>query len=119
MNTKSRDRNLDMPGPGEYDMNVYPSNQSNIAHWIGSDYRKDMSIPKAEHYPGPQSYYPNTEEYTGPAISFTREKKKNKVEKTYAPGPLSYQPLDTVGIIHGYNREERYPRQQYNAPLRK
>jgi len=69
-----------------------------------------MSIPKAEHYPGPHTYYPNTEEYTGPAISFTREKKKNKVEKTYAPGPLSYQPLDTVGIIHGYNREERYPR---------
>lgn len=26
MNTKTRDRNLDMPGPGEYDMNVYPSN---------------------------------------------------------------------------------------------
>jgi len=32
MNTKARDRNLDMPGPGEYDMNVYPSNQANICH---------------------------------------------------------------------------------------
>ena len=26
MNSKTRDKNLDMPGPGEYDMNVYPSN---------------------------------------------------------------------------------------------
>ena len=25
MNNKTRDKNLDMPGPGEYDMNVYPS----------------------------------------------------------------------------------------------
>jgi hypothetical protein len=56
MNIKERDRNGDMPGPGEYDMNMLPSNQPNIQHVLGSDYRKDMSIPNAHMYPGPGSY---------------------------------------------------------------
>lgn len=91
MNTKTRDKNLDMPGPGEYDMNVYPSNQANIQHVLGSDYRKDMSVPNGHLYPGPGSYDPFYDiSYEGPAVSFTRERKKTKIEKSYAPGPSSY-----------------------------
>lgn len=69
MNSKTRDRNLDMPGPGEYDMNVYPSNQANIQHVLGSDYRKDMSVPNAHLYPGPGSYEPFMDIAEGAAVS--------------------------------------------------
>lgn len=117
MNTKTRDKNLDMPGPGEYDMNVYPSNQANIQHVLGSDYRKDMSVPNSHLYPGPGSYDPFYDiSYEGPAVSFTRDRKKTKIEKTYAPGPASYQPLDTVGVVAEYNRYERHSKEVYNAP---
>jgi len=119
MNSKTRDRNLDMPGPGEYDMNVYPSNQANIQHVLGSDYRKDMSVPNAHLYPGPGSYEPHMDIAEGAAISFTRERKKTKIEKTYAPGPASYNALSTVGVANEYNRYERHDYKTHNAPLRK
>lgn len=119
MNSKTRDRNLDMPGPGEYDMNVYPSNQANIQHVLGSDYRKDMSVPNAHLYPGPGSYEPFMDIAEGAAISFTRERKKTKIEKTYAPGPASYNALNTVGVANEYNRYERHDYKTHNAPLRK
>ena len=45
MNTKTRPKNLDMPGPGEYEVDQYPMNQANIAYWIGTDVRRDLSVP--------------------------------------------------------------------------
>ena len=49
-------KNLDMPGPGEYNVDQYPMNQKNIAHWIGTDVRRDLAVPYAGMYPGPGSY---------------------------------------------------------------
>jgi hypothetical protein len=70
MNNKVRDKNLDMPGPGEYSSNVFPSNQAFIQHVIGSDGRKDMSVRNAHLYPGPGSYDPFYDiSYEGPAVS--------------------------------------------------
>lgn len=56
MNTKIRAKNLDMPGPGEYEVDMYPMNQKNIAYWIGTDDRKDMTPARSYMYPGPGSY---------------------------------------------------------------
>ena len=58
-----------MPGPGEYDMNMAPSNQANIQHVLGSDYRKDMSVPNAHLYPGPGSYENYVDINEGPCVS--------------------------------------------------
>lgn len=50
-------RNIDQPGPGEYDVDVIPINQSNIAHFIGSGQRSDLGVGnKAMMLPGPGDY---------------------------------------------------------------
>jgi hypothetical protein len=78
-----------------------------------------MSVRNAHLYPGPGSYEPFYDiSYDGPAVSFTRDRKKIRIEKNYAPGPATYQPLDTVGVIAEYNRRENYPKELYNAPQR-
>lgn len=69
-----------------------------------------MSVPNAHLYPGPGSYEHYGDISEGMAVSFTRDRKKTKIEKTYAPGPASYNPLETVGVVNEYNRHERYPR---------
>jgi len=69
-----------------------------------------MSVPNAHLYPGPGSYEAFGDITENAAISFTRDRKKTRIEKTYAPGPASYNPLDTVGVINEYNRREMHPR---------
>lgn len=65
INTKVRAKNLDMPGPGEYEVDVYPSNQKNISYWIGTDDRKDLAPKNSEKYPGP-GFYEATDIYAKP-----------------------------------------------------
>ena len=69
MNTKTRAKNLDMPGPGEYEVDQYPMNQANIAYWIGTDVRRDLSVPNAYIYPGPGSYEASDTMVKQPAVS--------------------------------------------------
>ena len=47
MKFNTRAKNLDMPGPGEYETDVAPMNMKNIAYWIGTDVRKDLGVPYA------------------------------------------------------------------------
>lgn len=56
MKTSTRAKNLDMPGPGEYEVDYVPMNQTDIAHLIGTDLRRDPGVPKAHLYPGPGHY---------------------------------------------------------------
>ena len=49
-------KNLDMPGPGEYETDVVPLHHSNLAHVIGTSVRSDLGIGKAHLAPGPGSY---------------------------------------------------------------
>lgn len=49
-------RGIDVPGPGTYETDSYPMNQQNIAHWIGTDVRKPLSVRNSHMYPGPGSY---------------------------------------------------------------
>lgn len=49
-------KNLDMPGPGEYETDVIPIHHSNIAHFIGTSVRSDLGVGKAYMYPGPGEY---------------------------------------------------------------
>ena len=46
-------KNLDMPGPGEYETDVIPVHHSNVAHFIGTSVRSDLGVGKAYMYPGP------------------------------------------------------------------
>ena len=39
MKFNQRAKNLDMPGPGEYETDVVPMNQKNPSYWIGTDVR--------------------------------------------------------------------------------
>lgn len=68
MKFNQRAKNLDMPGPGEYEVDQPPMNQKNPAYWIGTDVRKDLGVPNAIMYPGPGSYEVN-DEPQGPQIS--------------------------------------------------
>lgn len=118
MKTNTRAKNLDMPGPGEYETDQHPMYQANIAVCMGTDLRKELAKPHAHLYPGPGHYeYPDGTR-TGPAVSFTQDAKQTKIVKTYAPGPGSYGPLDTVGIIPHYARHEANPRQAVAVPKR-
>ena len=56
MKFNTRAKNLDMPGPGEYETDVAPMNHKNPAYWIGTDVRKDLGVPYAYMYPGPDHY---------------------------------------------------------------
>ena len=49
-------KNMDMPGPGEYETDVIPIHHSNVAHFIGTSVRSDLGVGKAYIYPGPGEY---------------------------------------------------------------
>jgi len=49
-------KNMDMPGPGEYETDVIPIHHSNVAHFIGTSVRSDLGVGKAYMYPGPGEY---------------------------------------------------------------
>ena len=49
-------KNLDMPGPGEYETDVIPIHHSNVAHFIGTSVRSDLGVGKAYLFPGPGEY---------------------------------------------------------------
>lgn len=49
-------KNLDQPGPGEYETDVIPIHHSNVSHFIGTSVRSDLGVGKAYMYPGPQEY---------------------------------------------------------------
>ena len=68
MKHATKPRNLDQPGPGEYEVDVYPMNQANIAYWIGTDVRRDLAVPYSHMYPGPGQYDPE-EQTKAPAVS--------------------------------------------------
>lgn len=53
MKTSTRQKNIDVPGPGSYEVDVYPMNQANIAYWVGTDVRRDLAVPYSHMYPGP------------------------------------------------------------------
>lgn len=65
MKFNTRAKNLDMPGPGEYEVDAPPMNQKNPAYWIGTDVRKELGVPYAHMYPGP-GHYNADEEPQGP-----------------------------------------------------
>lgn len=56
INLPVKTRNMDVPGPGTYETDTYPMNQQNIAHWIGTDVRKPLSVRNSHMYPGPGNY---------------------------------------------------------------
>jgi len=58
MRLSIRATNLDMPGPGEYETDTVPMSMKNPAYWIGTDVRKDLGVPYAYMYPGPDHYDP-------------------------------------------------------------
>lgn len=105
MKLNQRAKNLDMPGPGEYETDIIPMNNSVPAYWIGTDVRKDLGVPYAYMYPGPDHYYPD-EPIQGNQISFTRNAKSTTIEKTNDPGPATYARFDTVGVIPKHDRNE-------------
>jgi len=111
MNTKVRAKNLDMPGPGEYEVDMYPMNQKNIAYWIGTDDRKDLAPPRSYQYPGPGSYNAMDTYAKAPTVSFTKDAKDTRIEKTNDPGPATYGVVGTVGVIPSYQRNEANARE--------
>ena len=68
MKFNTRAKNLDMPGPGEYEVDGPPMNMKNPAYWIGTDVRKDLGVPYSHMYPGPGSY-DALDQVQGPSIS--------------------------------------------------
>lgn len=51
-----KSKNMDVPGPGEYNTDKHPMNQKNVAYWIGTEVRRDQSVPYSHLYPGPGHY---------------------------------------------------------------
>ena len=49
-------KNLDMPGPGEYETDVIPLHHSNVSHVVGTSIRSDLGVGKAHLLPGPGEY---------------------------------------------------------------
>ena len=64
-----KNSNQDVPGPGTYEVDMYPMNQKNIAYWIGTDVRKDLGVPYAKDFPGPGTYNHGADLDVGPHIS--------------------------------------------------
>ncbi len=95
-------KNLDMPGPGEYETDVIPLHHSNLAHVIGTSVRSDLGVGKAHMQPGPGEYDHRMTTGEGAKVGFGTQKKQTKVKKTYDPGPGSYQLPSTVGHIPKY-----------------
>ena len=49
-------KNFDMPGPGEYETDVPPMSNTNVAHVVGTSLRSDLGVGKAHLFPGPGEY---------------------------------------------------------------
>ena len=94
-------KNLDQPGPGEYETDSAPMHHTNIAHVIGTSVRSDLGVGKAHLYPGPGEYETKTD-LDGPQIGFGTQMKLTKIKKTFEPGPGSYELPTTVGHIPKY-----------------
>lgn len=103
-------KNLDMPGPGEYETDVIPIHHSNVAHFIGTSVRSDLGVGKAYMYPGPGEYEAPVDSQMDPRIriagTFGTQKKDTKIKKTFAPGPGSYDLPTSVGLMPNYLRIE-------------
>ena len=91
-------KNFDMPGPGEYETDIAPLSNTNVAHVIGTSLRSDLGVGKAHLFPGPGEYEvrPRLE---GAMVGFGTEMKKNKLRKTFEPGPGSYEIPGTMGHL--------------------
>lgn len=61
-------KNMDMPGPGEYETDVIPIHHSNVAHFIGTSVRSDLGVGKAYMYPGPGEYEAQIDSTMDPRI---------------------------------------------------
>ena len=94
-------KNLDMPGPGEYETDVAPLHHTNVAHVIGTSVRSDLGVGKAHLFPGPGEYETRTK-IDGAQIGFGSQQKLTKIKKTFEPGPGSYDLPTTVGHIPKY-----------------
>jgi len=94
-------KNFDMPGPGEYETDVAPLSNINVAHVVGTSLRGDLGVGKAHLFPGPGEYETRGA-INGPAIGFGTEMKKNKLKKTFEPGPGSYEVAETIGHLPKY-----------------
>lgn len=103
-------KNIDQPGPGEYETDVIPIHHSNIAHYIGTSVRSDLGVGKAYMFPGPGEYEAPVDSTMDPRIriagTFGTEKKNTVIKKTFAPGPGSYEHMSTVGVMPNYLRTE-------------
>ena len=53
-------KNLDMPGPGEYETDIIPLHHQSVAHVIGTSVRSDLGVGKAHLFPGPGEYETRT-----------------------------------------------------------
>ena len=91
-------RNFDMPGPGEYETDVPPLNNTNVAHVVGTSLRSDLGVGKAGLFPGPGEYEVRPK-MDGPQVGFGTEMKKNKIKKTFEPGPGTYEVQGTLGHL--------------------
>lgn len=112
-------KNMDQPGPGEYDTDVIPIHHSRIAHFIGTSVRSDLGIGKAYMFPGPGEYEQPVDPAMDPRIriagTFGMEKKDNVIKKTFAPGPGSYDLPNSVGLMPQYLRVEENRRNKLAA----
>ena len=96
-------KNLDMPGPGEYETDVIPMHHTNLQHVIGTGFRSDLGVGKAHLYPGPGEYKTSGEIVKeGPQIGFGTQMKVTRIKKTFEPGPGSYDLPTTVGHMPKY-----------------
>lgn len=91
-------KNFDQPGPGEYETDVAPLNNTNVAHVVGTSLRSDLGVGKAHLFPGPGEYEVRPR-FDGPLIGFGTEMKKNKLKKTFEPGPGTYEIPSTIGHL--------------------
>lgn len=103
-------KNMDQPGPGEYETDIIPINHSHVAHFIGTSVRSDLGVGKAYMYPGPGDYEAPIDAAMDPRIriagTFGTDKKDTVVKKTFAPGPGSYDLPASVGLMPQYLRTE-------------
>ncbi len=103
-------KNMDMPGPGEYETDVIPIHHSNVAHFIGTSVRSDLGVGKAYMYPGPGEYEAQPDMQMDPRMkiagTFGTDKKDTVIKKTFAPGPGSYDLPASVGLMPKYLRTE-------------
>lgn len=117
-------KNMDQPGPGEYETDVIPIHHSHVAHIIGTSARSDLGIGKAKNYPGPGNYEAPIDSSMDPRIriagTFGTDKKDTIIKKTFAPGPGSYDAPASIGLMPQYLRteENRAIKEAQEAALR-